>query len=69
MAHPDFPNLNHLFLPAKTGGFSEYTKLETTVIPDEVITVLADSLEARTQGEREHQSEINSKAAPWRHHS
>lgn len=42
-----FPNLNHLFLPAKTGAFSEYPKLETTAIPDEVITVLGDWLQTR----------------------
>jgi dipeptidyl aminopeptidase/acylaminoacyl peptidase len=42
-----FPNLNHLFLPAKTGAFSEYTKLEATAIPDEVITVLGDWLQTR----------------------
>lgn len=42
-----FPNLNHLFLPAKTGAFSEYTKLETTAIPDDVITALGDWLQKR----------------------
>jgi dipeptidyl aminopeptidase/acylaminoacyl peptidase len=42
-----FPNLNHLFLPARTGAFSEYTKLEITAIPDEVITVLGNWLQTR----------------------
>lgn len=39
-----FPNLNHLFLPAKTGGVDEYSKLETTSIPDEVLKTLGDWL-------------------------
>ena len=39
-----FPTLNHLFLPSKTGGLDEYSKLETTAIPDDVIKVLGDWL-------------------------
>lgn len=39
-----FPNLNHLFLPAKTGALEEYSKLETAVVPDEVIKSLGDWL-------------------------
>ncbi len=39
-----FPNLNHLFLPAKTGAFEEYSKLETSAIGDDVLKVLADWL-------------------------
>jgi uncharacterized protein len=39
-----FPNLNHLFLPAKTGAFSEYSTLETSVIGDDVLKVLGDWL-------------------------
>lgn len=42
-----FPNLNHLFLPAKTGAFDEYPHLETTVIPDDVLKTLGDWLEAK----------------------
>ncbi len=42
-----FPNLNHLFLPAKTGAFSEYSTLEKTAIGDDVLKVLGDWLEAR----------------------
>jgi uncharacterized protein len=42
-----FPNLNHLFLPAKTGAFSEYSKLETTAIPDEVLKTLGDWLQTK----------------------
>ncbi|MDQ3818382.1 MAG: alpha/beta fold hydrolase [Acidobacteriota bacterium] len=41
-----FPNLNHLFLPAKTGAFSEYSKLETTSIGGDVLKVLGDWLVA-----------------------
>ena len=37
-----FPTLNHLFLPSKTGSFSEYSHLETTVVPDTVLTTLTD---------------------------
>jgi uncharacterized protein len=39
-----FPNLNHLFLTAKTGGFDEYSKLETSAIGDDVLKVLGDWL-------------------------
>jgi dipeptidyl aminopeptidase/acylaminoacyl peptidase len=42
-----FPNLNHLFLVAKTGAFSEYTTLETSVIGDEVLKILGDWLTVR----------------------
>jgi fermentation-respiration switch protein FrsA (DUF1100 family) len=40
-----YPTLNHLFLPAKTGAFSEYTSLSTNSIPDEVLNALADWLQ------------------------
>lgn len=39
-----FPNLNHLFLPAKTGSFSEYSTLETQVVGDDVLKTLGDWL-------------------------
>ncbi|PYS21538.1 MAG: hypothetical protein DMF72_16955 [Acidobacteria bacterium] len=39
-----FPNLNHLFLPAKTGSFSEYSTLATSVIGDDVLKVMGDWL-------------------------
>lgn len=42
-----FPGLNHLFLPAKTGASSEYSSLETTSIPEEVLTVLSDWLQGK----------------------
>jgi dipeptidyl aminopeptidase/acylaminoacyl peptidase len=42
-----FPNLNHLFLPAKTGAFSEYSTLETTIIGDDVLKTLGDWLEIK----------------------
>jgi hypothetical protein len=42
-----WPNLNHLFLPAKTGTFSEYSQLETHIINEEVLKTLADWLEAK----------------------
>ncbi|HEV7374204.1 MAG TPA: alpha/beta fold hydrolase [Pyrinomonadaceae bacterium] len=42
-----FPNLNHLFLPAKTGAFSEYSTLETSVIGDDVLKTLGDWLEVK----------------------
>jgi len=38
------PNLNHLFLTAKTGGVDEYSKLETSSIGDDVLKVLGDWL-------------------------
>jgi dienelactone hydrolase len=42
-----FPNLNHLFLLAKTGAFSEYSTLETNVIGDDVLKTLGDWLEVK----------------------
>ena len=39
-----FQTLNHLFLPAKTGALDEYSKLDTSTIPDDVIKVLGDWL-------------------------
>jgi dienelactone hydrolase len=42
-----FPNLNHLFLPAKTGAFSEYSTLSTSVVGDDVLKPLGDWLEAK----------------------
>jgi len=39
-----FPNLNHLFLPAKTGSFSEYSTLATNVIGDDVLKIMGDWL-------------------------
>ena len=42
-----FPGLNHLFLPAKTGAFSEYTSLSTSTIGDDVIKQLTDWLAER----------------------
>ena len=35
-----FPTLNHLFLPSKTGSFSEYSHLETTTVPSAVLDAL-----------------------------
>ena len=42
-----WPNLNHLFLPARTGTFSEYSQLETHLVGEDVLKTLADWLEAR----------------------
>jgi len=42
-----FPNLNHLFLPAKTGAFSEYSSLQSTAIGDDVLAVLSDWLKLK----------------------
>lgn len=39
-----FPNLNHLFLTAKTGGLDEYSKLRTSTIGDDVLKVLGNWL-------------------------
>jgi len=35
-----FPTLNHLFLPSKTGSFSEYSHLETTAVPGDVLDTI-----------------------------
>jgi dienelactone hydrolase len=42
-----FQNLNHLFLPAKTGAFSEYSQLPTSTVGDEVLKPLGDWLEMK----------------------
>ncbi|HKG91771.1 MAG TPA: alpha/beta fold hydrolase, partial [Gemmatimonadaceae bacterium] len=42
-----FPSLNHLFLPAKTGAFSEYSTLDTTTLGPDVLGTLADWLAVR----------------------
>jgi uncharacterized protein len=42
-----FPNLNHLFLPAKSGAEREYLKLETYSLSDEVLAAIADWLQVR----------------------
>jgi hypothetical protein len=47
-----FPNLNHLFLPAKTGAESEYSTLNTHLIPDEVLDVLSDWLQLKLKTKR-----------------
>ena len=35
-----FPTLNHLFLPSKTGSFSEYSRLETNAVPSDVLDTI-----------------------------
>ena len=42
-----FPKLNHLFLPATTGSFSEYSKLTTTTIGTDVLDGLGAWLAVR----------------------
>src|SRR5262245_59376304 len=37
-----FPQLNHLFLPAVTGSFGEYSKLTTTQLGSDVLDVIGD---------------------------
>jgi fermentation-respiration switch protein FrsA (DUF1100 family) len=45
-----FPNLNHLFLPAKTGAFSEYSTLSTSVVGDDVLKTMGVWLETKLKG-------------------
>jgi alpha-beta hydrolase superfamily lysophospholipase len=47
-----FPNLNHLFLPARTGEESEYTSLSTYAIPDEVLNTMSDWLQQKLKAGR-----------------
>jgi dienelactone hydrolase len=42
-----FPKLNHLFLPAKTGAFSEYSTLSTSIVGDDVLKTMGDWLELK----------------------
>lgn len=42
-----FPDLNHLFLKAKTGTFSEYQHLETSTVPDDVLNLMVEWLKKR----------------------
>ena len=41
------PGLNHLFLPARTGAWSEYSTLTTTSLSTELLNALGTWLEAR----------------------
>jgi fermentation-respiration switch protein FrsA (DUF1100 family) len=47
-----FPNLNHLFLTAKTGSVSEYATLQTSEIPDDVLKAMGDWLVIRLKVKR-----------------
>ena len=47
-----FPNLNHLFLPAKTGQPNEYSSLATNQLSDEVLGSLVDWLKKRVAAGR-----------------
>lgn len=42
-----FPTLNHLFLPAKTGAESEYAKLASYSLGDDVLSAIADWLQLK----------------------
>lgn len=42
-----YPGLNHLFLPARTGAWSEYSSLTTTALSAELLNALGAWLEAR----------------------
>jgi fermentation-respiration switch protein FrsA (DUF1100 family) len=42
-----FPNLNHLFLPARIGAESEYTKLETYSLSEDLLGAIADWLQVK----------------------
>ncbi|HEX8746276.1 MAG TPA: alpha/beta fold hydrolase [Pyrinomonadaceae bacterium] len=42
-----FPNLNHLFLPARDGAETEYANLETYSLGDDVLQAIAGWLQAR----------------------
>ena len=35
----EFPGLNHLFQPCKTGSPSEYASIETTIAPEALRTI------------------------------
>jgi uncharacterized protein len=48
-----FPTLNHLFLPSKTGAFSEYSTLETNIVPDDVLKTLGDWLESKLKARKQ----------------
>jgi uncharacterized protein len=47
-----FPDLNHLFLTAKTGAPSEYAALETYALGDELLKALGDWLEQKLKVRR-----------------
>lgn len=47
-----FPNLNHLFLPSKTGAEREYTSLDTYSLSDEVLGAIADWLQVKLKVEK-----------------
>ena len=43
----EFPGLNHLFQPCKTGSPSEYARIETTIAP-EVLKAIGDWIVEKT---------------------
>jgi hypothetical protein len=47
-----FPNLNHLFLPARIGAESEYTKLETYSLSEDLLGAIADWLQVKLKVEK-----------------
>jgi len=47
-----FPNLNHLFLPAKIGTVEEYSSLATSTIGDDVLKVMGDWLVIKLKAKR-----------------
>ena len=47
-----FANLNHLFLPAKTGTVDEYSNLPTSAIGDDVLKIMGDWLVIKLKAKR-----------------
>ncbi|MGI8496871.1 MAG: alpha/beta hydrolase family protein [Gemmatimonadaceae bacterium] len=47
-----FPDLNHLFLPALTGAFAEYSHLSVTSLGDDVLGAIGDWLAPRLRVDR-----------------
>jgi uncharacterized protein len=47
-----FPNLNHLFLPAKTGAVGEYSSLQTTAIGQDVLDLIGSWLASKLRATR-----------------
>ena len=59
-----FPRLNHLFLPARTGAWSEYSALGTTSLETDLLEALGDWLLDRFQSAGERLSEVPAGSRP-----
>jgi dipeptidyl aminopeptidase/acylaminoacyl peptidase len=46
------PGLNHLFLPSKTGAFTEYSTLGTDQLGEDLLKILSDWLQRKLKASK-----------------